>query len=69
MKFITSMRPAIKYYNLTNSAWEPLVEPWDFLLKVSQYISVQRHLLSMYGSARSQHLLKLLYVSSTGGPK
>jgi vacuolar protein sorting-associated protein 13A/C len=35
MKFITAMRPAIKYYNLTNSAWEPLLEPWDFMLRVS----------------------------------
>jgi vacuolar protein sorting-associated protein 13A/C len=35
MKFITALKPSIKYYNLTNSAWEPLLEPYSFMLRVS----------------------------------
>ncbi|CED84268.1 Vacuolar protein sorting-associated protein [Phaffia rhodozyma] len=36
MKFITSLKPSITYFNLTNSAWEPLLEPYHFTLKVSK---------------------------------
>lgn len=31
-----SLKPSIKYYNLTNSAWEPLLEPYQFMLRVAR---------------------------------
>lgn len=34
LKFLTSSKVSIKYYNLTNSAWEPLLEPWQFMFRV-----------------------------------
>lgn len=42
LKFITALKPSIKYYNLTNSAWEPLLEPYSFMLRVrSPTLSLQ----------------------------
>lgn len=41
LKFITALKPSIKYYNLTNSAWEPLLEPYSFMLRVrSPFLSL-----------------------------
>ena len=36
LKFLMSLKPSIKYYNLTNSAWEPLLEPYQFMLRVAR---------------------------------
>ncbi len=34
LKMAIRLDTAINYYNLTNSHWEPLMDPWQFGLKV-----------------------------------
>lgn len=35
MKVHTSLQPSINYFNVRNSHWEPLMEPWQFVVHVS----------------------------------
>ncbi|KAG0226679.1 hypothetical protein BGW42_003469 [Actinomortierella wolfii] len=36
MKIDTSIRPSINYFNVKNSHWEPLLEPWQLVLHVAR---------------------------------
>ncbi|KAF9111925.1 hypothetical protein BGX27_004234 [Mortierella sp. AM989] len=38
MKVDTSVRPSINYFNVRNSHWEPLLEPWQFVVHVSKVV-------------------------------
>ena len=35
MKMTTSITTSIRYFNLTNSYFEPMLDPWKFDLRVS----------------------------------
>lgn len=37
MKMATSLTTSIRYFNLTNSHFEPLMDPWQFDLKVCAF--------------------------------
>ncbi|KAF8938290.1 hypothetical protein BGZ58_001218 [Dissophora ornata] len=38
MKVDTSLRTSINYFNVRNSHWEPLLEPWQFVIHVSKAV-------------------------------
>ncbi|KAF9185293.1 hypothetical protein BGZ51_009186 [Haplosporangium sp. Z 767] len=38
MKVDTSLRPSINYFNIRNSHWEPLLEPWQLVIHVSKAV-------------------------------
>ncbi|KAF9435541.1 hypothetical protein BGZ76_006083 [Entomortierella beljakovae] len=48
MKVDTSLRPSINYFNVRNSHWEPLLEPWQFVIHVSKIIQPPNMIIDVF---------------------
>ncbi|KAG0003109.1 hypothetical protein BGZ80_007728 [Entomortierella chlamydospora] len=48
MKVDTSLRPSINYFNVRNSHWEPLLEPWQFVVHVSKVVQPANMMIEVF---------------------
>ncbi|KAG0317193.1 hypothetical protein BGZ99_006445, partial [Dissophora globulifera] len=48
MKVDTSLRTSINYFNVRNSHWEPLLEPWQFVIHVSNVVQAPNMLIDVF---------------------
>ncbi|ORZ00047.1 hypothetical protein BCR41DRAFT_313859 [Lobosporangium transversale] len=48
MKVDTSLRTSINYFNVRNSHWEPLLEPWQFVIHVSKVVQPPNMLIDIF---------------------
>ncbi|KAI1310241.1 hypothetical protein EDD11_003857 [Mortierella claussenii] len=48
MKVDTSLRTSINYFNVRNSHWEPLLEPWQFVIHVSKVVQPPNMLIDVF---------------------
>ncbi|KAF9963917.1 hypothetical protein BGZ65_006327 [Modicella reniformis] len=48
MKVHTLLQPSINYFNVRNSHWEPLLEPWQFAVNVSQGVQAANMLIDVF---------------------
>ncbi|KAF9211914.1 hypothetical protein BGZ59_007452 [Podila verticillata] len=48
MKVDTSLRPSINYFNVRNSHWEPLLEPWQLVIHVSKAVQPANMIIDVF---------------------
>ncbi|KAG0346597.1 hypothetical protein BG004_001308 [Podila humilis] len=48
MKVDTSLRPSVNYFNVRNSHWEPLLEPWQLVIHVSKAIQPANMMIDVF---------------------
>ncbi|KAG0313845.1 hypothetical protein BGZ97_009846 [Linnemannia gamsii] len=48
MKVDTSLRPSINYFNVRNSHWEPLLEPWQLVIHISKVVQPANMLIDVF---------------------
>ncbi|KAG9326243.1 hypothetical protein KVV02_000958 [Mortierella alpina] len=48
MKVDTSLRPSINYFNVRNSHWEPLLEPWQLVIHVSKVVQPANMMIDVF---------------------
>lgn len=48
MKVDTSLRPSINYFNVRNSHWEPLLEPWQLVIHVAKVVQPANMLIDVF---------------------
>ncbi|KAF8984234.1 hypothetical protein BGZ46_008534 [Entomortierella lignicola] len=48
MKVDTAIKPSINYFNVRNSHWEPLLEPWQFVVHVSKVIQPPNMMIEVF---------------------
>ncbi|KAG0246128.1 hypothetical protein B0O80DRAFT_498393 [Mortierella sp. GBAus27b] len=48
MKVHTVLQPSINYFNVRNSHWEPLLEPWQFVVHVSKTLQPPNMLIDVF---------------------
>ncbi|KAG0208228.1 hypothetical protein BGX33_006369 [Mortierella sp. NVP41] len=48
MKVDTSLRPSVNYFNVRNSHWEPLLEPWQLVIHVAKVVQPPNMLIDVF---------------------
>ncbi|KAG0213348.1 hypothetical protein BGX28_004686 [Mortierella sp. GBA30] len=48
MKVDTSLKPSINYFNVRNSHWEPLLEPWQLVVHVSKVVQPANMMIDVF---------------------
>ncbi|KAF9431274.1 hypothetical protein BGZ94_003589 [Podila epigama] len=48
MKVDTSLRPSINYFNVRNSHWEPLLEPWQLVIHVAKAVQPANMMIDVF---------------------
>jgi len=48
MKVHTLLQPSINYFNVRNSHWEPLLEPWQFVVHVSKSLQPANMVIDVF---------------------